>query len=364
MKVICTQENLKNGLQTVSRIITTSNTLPILNNVLLKTEHGLLTLSATNLEIGITTQIRCKVEIDGAVCLPAKTLSDLVSSLPNSTITLEVENNGVSIKTDRYFTLLKSLPSEDFPLIPKIEEGLVIRIGPETLKSAFEQVIFAVSTNETQPEISGVYVLPGTDSLKLVATDRYRLAEKTLAIKTSGSSGVIIPHRAAAELSRIMANTKVEVEITITENQVAMVVGETHLVSRLIDGQYVDYEQIVPTSFNTEVIVSKNQLANALKTTGIFSGGVQSVRLEFISENQTIKVASGAQELGESTVEVPCEIHGPDGVVIFNHRYILDCLQVIPEDEILFKFINDVSPAVITPKTKQDYRYLVMPIKS
>src|SRR5579885_1537174 len=156
MKVICTQENLKNGLQTVTRIINNSNTLPILNNVLVQTQNGLLKLSATNLEIAINTSIRCKIEEEGVLCIPAKIFSELVNSLPTQNITLEKINSDLHVKTDHYSSVIKGLSGDDFPLIPEVLQGSKLVVEAQELKSAFEQVVFAASTSETQPEISGI----------------------------------------------------------------------------------------------------------------------------------------------------------------------------------------------------------------
>ncbi|HYV33380.1 MAG TPA: DNA polymerase III subunit beta, partial [Candidatus Limnocylindria bacterium] len=182
MKIICTQENLKSGLATVGRIISSTNTLPILNNLLIKTENGLLKISSTNLEIAITTTVRCKIEEDGGVTVTSKTLVDLVNNLPNKNITFQTKENELLIETENYHTSVKTLPMEEFPLIPTVEGKNTLNLDSQELKKALDQVVFAASTNQTQPEMSGILFSKSSGELRVAATDRYRLAERKMVL--------------------------------------------------------------------------------------------------------------------------------------------------------------------------------------
>jgi len=355
---------LRNGLQTVSRIISNSNTLPILNNVLMKTENGLLSLSATNLEVGISTVIRCKIEEEGSICLPAKTFTDLVNNLPNTNITISSSEGEAVITTERYNTKVKTLPSEEFPLIPIIENAQKIAFSAGALKQALESVVFAASTSETQPEISGVLMSQSGNGVKFVATDRYRLAEKTLAGLAGPQKNIIIPHKTALELSRILMGQADDVDMLLTENQIGVSAGDTQLVSRLIDGQYPDYQQIIPENFNATVSVAKNELSNALKTSGIFSRNTGSVAMKYDQAGQKLVVSAVSQDLGESTVELPAEVTGSDGSIILNYRYVLEAITAMAGDSIVLKVVNESAPVIFVPQGDTSYVYLVMPIKS
>jgi DNA polymerase-3 subunit beta len=211
MKIIITQENLKEGLGIVSRVVGNSATLPILNNVLLETENGLLKLSGTNLETGISTYVRCSVEKEGGICLGVKTLTDLINSLPQGNITIDAEEFETKITTEHTSVNIKHLSTEDFPLIPKIEDGGKAKLDPQIMKTALDQVIFAASTSETQPEISGVLFWFGGDNLLLTATDRYRLAEKSVPYSGGLDYKIIVPYKSAQEISRLLANLNNEV---------------------------------------------------------------------------------------------------------------------------------------------------------
>lgn len=366
MKVICTQENLKFGLVTVGRIISSSNTLPILSNLLIKTEDGVLKISSTNLEIAITTQLRCKVEEDGQITVVGKTMNDLITNLPNKNIILESLGNELKIETDNYHTSIKTLPAEEFPLIPKVETGRSLSLDAMELKTSLDQVVFAASINQTQPEISGVLFSQEAGLLKIVATDRYRLAEKKLKLKENQEilHESIIPQKTILELSRIIGNQKGLVQVTFNETQAAFIFNNTEIISRLIDGQYPDYKQIIPSSFTTTVVAEKSALVSALRAVGVFSQSSNSVRFNFSQSKQFLILSAESSDLGRSEVEVAAKIEGVDTSVILNNHYVLDCLSGINSGNVVMKIIDDNSPSLILPEEKNDYIYLVMPIKS
>ena len=365
MKVICTQENLKNGLMLVGRVVSPTNTLPILNNILLKTENGLLKISSTNLEIAINTSIRCKVEEEGGVTVFSKTIIDLVNSFPNKNITLETKDINLDMEAENYHTNIKTLPVEEFPLIPEPEGDFKLEINAQVLKAAVNQVTFAASTNQTQPEISGILLKIEGKELTLVATDRYRLAEKKVLLNQDSKANkqVIVPQKTIFEISRIIGQYDGSVELVLSDNQIACVVESTQIISRLIDGQYPDYKAIIPENFNTTIKAPKQQLVSALKAVSVFSQNNNSIELHFSKEKQFLSVAAESPDLGKSVVDVPSEVDGSSGELILNHKYILDCLSAIDTDQVVVKIINDSSPSLLLPENKNDYTYLVMPIK-
>lgn len=364
MKIICTQENLRTGLSTVSRIITSSNTLPILNNLLLKTENGLLKVSSTNLEISIHTIVRCKVEDPGEVCVPAKIFSDLVNTLPNRNITLTAGEGVLKVEVEKHSASVKTLPSDDFPSIPAVDSGNKITFASSVLKGSLEEVVFAASHNETQPEISGVLIKPAKTGCTFVATDRYRLAERKLSMSAPDTGQVIVPLRTSLEIIKSLASGPETVDMVLGENQILFDVGDTQIISRVIDGQYPDYEQIIPNQFGTTVYINRLELLGALKTSSIFSQGSNSVRLEVDESGSQIIISSGSQDVGESTVAVAAEISGPGVSVLFNHRYILDMLNASSAERMLVKINSDSLPVVFSEDNNSEYLYLVMPIKN
>ena len=363
MKIICTQENLRAGLGQVSRIVGSSTTLPILNNVLLQTENGQLKISATNLEMGMSTLVRCKIEQEGGVCITAKVFLDLVNNLPNENITIESNELETFVSTDRYQTKIKHLPAEDFPLIPTIEDASTVSVPATELKEALDSTAFAASTSETQPEISGIALKFENNRLIATATDRYRLAEISVPVQTQAGRAVIVPQRSILELSRLLAAAADQVQLNISSTQMAISVNGTYLVTRLIDGQYPEYQQIIPTEKGTIVSVQHSELTSALKTSGIFSKGAGSVTMEIDVEKQALKLKSASQGVGESEVEIPCGIQGSSSSVILNYRYVLDLLTNTSPTDLDISVIDDTNPVVFRPQGKPNYLYLIMPIR-
>jgi DNA polymerase III subunit beta len=366
MKIICTQENLKTGLSVVGRIISNSNTLPILNNLLLKTENGLLKVSATNLEIAITNSIRCKIEEEGSVTVSSKTLIDLVNSLPNKNISIESRENSLFVEAENYHTNIKTLPADEFPLIPEVEGQTELLINSQEIKTALDQVVFAASTNQTQPEISGILFAGDGQNIRIAATDRYRLAEKTLSLpKPFGAiTEVIIPQKTCVEISRIIGNQKGDVELRFSETQVAVSFNETQIISRLVDGQYPDYRQIIPTSFQATAVAEKSALVSALRAAAVFGHNSNSVNVEFFQDKQQMVLTAESSDLGKSSVEIPTKIEGSGGSLVLNYHYLLDCLNGLDSANVVIKMTDDNSPSLVVPEDKKDYIYLVMPIKS
>lgn len=364
MKIILKQENLKNGLQIAGRIIGNTNTLPILNNVLLKTDNGLLYITSTNLEIGLRTQVRCKVDDPGEVCLPAKIISDLVAALPAGNIEMETTDQGVEIRAENYKTKIHSLPADEFPIIPHVERKQALTLPSQEFKKALESVIFAASTNETQPELSGVLLKTDASGLRLVATDRYRLAERLVPLGSGELREIIIPHKTVQEIIRIIGPQQIDFELILSDTQLAAVFGETEIVSRLVDGQYPPYQQIIPQTNTASMVVDTQQLLSALKTSGIFSRSNNSVILDYSVDDKIIKISASSHDLGESVITVPAEIKGETGVILLNHRYVIEALQTMTDSQIFIKVVNDSAPVVFTPQTTAGYLYLVMPIKN
>lgn len=366
MKIICTQENLKAGLAAVGRIISSSHTLPILNNLLLKTENGLLKVSSTNLEVAITNSIRCKVEEDGVLTVSSKTLIDLVNNLPNKNISIYNKESQLFIESENYHTSIKTLPAEEFPLIPEVGGGKTLVLDAMDLKNSLDQVVFAASTNQTQPEISGVLFASDAVGVRLAATDRYRLSEKKI-LSAAGQGKeleVIIPQKTCVELSRIIGNQKGNVELEFSETQVAINFNETQIISRLVDGQYPDYRQIIPAGFETTAVTEKNPLVSALRAAAVFGQNSNSVNVLFSTEKQQMVLTAESSELGKSSVELPAKIEGVGGSLVLNYHYLLDCLSGIDSQNVVVKMVDDNSPSLVVPEDKNDYIYLVMPIKS
>ncbi|KKS65020.1 MAG: polymerase III subunit beta protein [Parcubacteria group bacterium GW2011_GWC1_43_12] len=364
MKIICLQENLKTNLNIAQNIIGKNLTLPILNNLLLKTENGRLRISSTNLEIGINTWTNGKIEREGEITCPAKILYNFINNLPNKKIELESKNDSLVIKCENYKANIKCLSADDFPIIPKIKNEPLFELDGGVLKNALSQVAGSAAVSESRPEIAGILFSLDRNNLKLVATDSFRLAEKNISDinnKNQEQFSVIIPQRTAQEIIRIISEKNSSVKFITGNNQVLFDFGDAQLISRVIDGVYPDYQQIIPKEFKTSALVSKEDLLNTVRIAGIFSSKINNVKFSVLPDR--LEIFSQDSELGENKSVVESQVKGKDMEVCFNYRYVLDGLNNIDSKMIFFGFSSESTASVMRPSESNDYTYVVMPIK-
>lgn len=364
MKFSCTQENFHKGLEVVARVSGKNAALPILSNVLVRAESTGVLLSTTNLEIGITCRIRGKVDAAGAYTVLGRLLNDFIALLPPTRIDVALEGGALNVSTDETTTTIKGAPAEEFPLIPAVEQKNPIVVGVAALKQAITQTIFAAAYDNSRPEINGVYVRVEEKSLTLAATDSYRLAERRIEAVSQGEArSAIVPVRALQELLRILDSDATEATLYLTDNQLLVQVDDIELVSRLIEGQYPDYAQIIPKESRTHAAVVVADLARVVKSASLFcKTGINDVTLTIGTGGKIIVRAANAQ-LGEHQTSVSAEVTGDENTVIFNYRYLLDGLACIPTNTVRLEATDPESPGLLTPTNDQPYRYLIMPIR-
>ncbi len=380
MHVLCTQENLWHGLSAVSHIAGKNTNLPILNNVLIKTEEGGVRLLSTNLEIGISCLIRGKVEEPGEFTLPARVLGEYVSLLPKENVHISIADGQATIKGGNNETKIKGEEASEFPTIPTIEKTNPLAVNVSDLSQAISQVIFSTSMSETRPEISGVLFTynPETKQLILAATDSYRLAERKINVSAGGAEAkrIIIPAKTLQEVLRILSNAKKTsdeaglVQIYSTDNQILFVYDNIELISRVIEGQYPEYQQIIPSSHGTQAIVGVDDLVRATKSASLFvKSGINDVSLELKPESEIIVSSLNAQ-VGESTQVITANISGSQNALVLNYRYFLDGLQAINTPEVVIEATDNNTPVILKPVLPsadegidKNYLYLIMPIK-
>jgi len=366
MKFICTQENLKKGLNNTTHLAGRNQNLPILNNVLLETKNGLLIISSTNLEIGIKSAVRGKVEEEGSLTVPARLFFDYVQNTKAEKIELTTKDLNLEIKTENSHTTLKGLDYSEFPLIPEIEKKYKIEITAGEIKEALTLVLFATALDNARPEISGVLFDFNENNLILAATDSYRLAEKNLKIgeKINFSKKIIIPSFTLQELSRLVGDIdkKSIIKMYLNDNQVAYEIDTTTMISRITEGEYPDYKQIIPQNSKTEVLVSRQQLHQSIKAASLFCRqGINDINLVFLKDKIEIKALN--DQLGESQNAVVAELEGEENEIVFNYHYLLDVLGSLNSEFIKIKINNNLLPGVIKPQDREDYLYIIMPIK-
>jgi DNA polymerase III subunit beta len=377
MKLSSLQENLKQGLMVVGHIASKNINLPILNNIMIEAKDGNIKLIATNLEIGVVSVVRGKVLEEGVVTVDSKIISDFISLLPNKKIDIKQKDNNIFIESDNYKTKITGMSAEEFPLIPQVEKSSFYSADAEEFREAVGQAIFAVSNSETRAELTGVLFNFNKNQLTLAATDSYRLAEKKLTIKSNNNSQdgkrIIVPAKTLQELIRILSNIKEEntakesvneVKFYISENQIMFNVGTTELVSRLIEGQYPDYNQIIPNTHKTKIIINKNELVRAVKVAAIFSkAGINSINLDFPKNKNKVIVSSELGQAGENITELDGIVSGDDNGVVINYRYLLDGLNSFRGENIKIEIIDSNAPCVLKEEKDNGYLYVVMPIK-
>lgn len=368
MKLSCTQENLNRGLSLVSRMISSRTALPILGHVLIKTDKGRLKLSATDLEIGINAWVGSKVEKEGVITVPGRLISDFVATCDDKTINLDVEKQDLILKSEKYQAKIKGTNAEEFPLIPEVKEENVFEVSALDFREAVSQVIIASAIDESRPVLAGILLKVLKNKIKLVATDSYRLAEKTLKLeKEAGfSKDIIIPAKTMNELVRILASLSADkIKIAVAENQVQFTVDDTaEIVSRLIEGNYPNYEQIIPTKNTTQAEIEKNQFVNIIKMASLFAReSANNVKLE-IAKSGKLKVTATASQVGENVSEMDVAIDGEQAEIAFNAKFILDVLSIIADNKIYLELSGKLNPGIIRPVGSKDYLYLIMPLRT
>ncbi len=367
MKLFCSQKDLETALNIVNKAISSNNTLPVLNNILIKTEGKKVYFSATNLEIAISYSMDADVRGEGAITIPAKLITNYTSLLVDEKVELSI-GDGMSllVNSSTSNTKIKGISADEFPLIPKVEAEHSFKINTKDLDSAISETVFSASTNISRPVLSGVYMYVSGNEMKMVATDSYRLAERklTLTDKIDGEFSCIIPARTISELGKITNKSEEkEVKINVSKNQILFTVGGVDLVSRLIEGKFPEYERIIPKEGKTKIEVSIEDLSLVLKRVSLFAReNNNSVRLSATNDGKLL-VSTDETKVGEEKAEVAIKIDGENNKISLNAQYLLDVLTYLTEEKIILEINDKLSPAVIKLTKRDDYIYIIMPLK-
>ncbi len=378
MKLIVLQEKLNKGLNIVERISPKNFTLPILNTILLKAEKNFLKLTSTNLEIGINWWDLAKIENEGEVAIPVSLLLNFSTLLPNKKIYLEKKGNFLSITCENYKTLIKVFSSEEFPIFPHITKDNFFEIDSKLFCQNLEQVVDFTSLSSTRPEISGVYFSFQDKVLKLVTTDSFRLSEKTLFLEENKvffstknkDFSFIIPQKTIKEVINIFSQKQESLKIYFSPNQVLFEsqMEETphpkiQLISRLIEGEFPVYQEIIPKKYDSQIILNRNEFLNHLKICALFSGKINEIKLKIDPKKNGIDFFSQNPDFGEHHSFINGKIKGQFLETSFNHRFLTAGILNIKSSEVVFELNKEEGPAVLKPVGDSTYFYIVMPIK-
>ena len=363
MKLECSVEKIKSAIFQVEKITGKNLTLPVLNSILIIASGKSLKLRATNLSLGIEIEIPAKIEKEGIMAISGTTLSSVFSNFSqNESVFFEAKESNLLIKTKKSQIRLKSQPHEDFPTIP-IVVGRNFDVDSKKLIEGIKAVYYSSSVSDIKPEISSVFLYTKEDNLVFVSTDSFRLAEKV--IKTKGVeeiSGIIIPFKNISEILRVFGEFKGTIKVCFNKNQISFSSDNIYLTSRIIDGIFPDYRQIIPKTATTEVVVLKQELLNALKLSNVFSDKFNQVNLKISPKEKVFELSSSNNDIGENKTQMDAVINGESIELSFNYKYFLDCFQSITTDSISIKMSGESRPIVIVPVSDPSFTYLIMPM--
>ena len=370
MKLSVMQENLARGLSVVSRAVSTRSTLPVLANVLLRTEDAGLKLTATNLEIGITYWVPGKIETDGSTTVPARLLTDLVNSLQGGDrVDLELgPGEALHLRCGRFESHLKGIDADEFPAIQTTGERPTTRIAQGVLRRALEQTAFAAATDEARPILTGVLCRFEGDSLTLAAADNYRIAVKTIPVLDAvAETSVVVPARALNELMRVLADSDDPVEVVLAQarNQVLFHLEGVDLVSRLIDGQFPNYQTVMPKSHTTRAVLDREELLRAVRPAALIAHeSANIVKLQVGSDGEAGITVSANAEIGDHVGQVEAAVEGDGTTIAFNAKYLADVLTNVTAEQFAIELQGPLAPGVLKPIGDDQYVHVVMPVRT
>lgn len=369
MNFVIIKDKLKDGLDIVSRFVSDSANLPILKNILIKTEENKITLTATNLEGGIVYTAPGKIIKQGSFTVPAGLLSQVVNNIQHDRLNIEKKEDGLEITTDNYHAKIQGVPADDFPIIPKIKNmNSFAEMETKIFREALEQTVAATQFSDLRPELNSILFSYGRDNLTLVGTDSFRLAEKTIPESQFSTNekkewNMLIPLKTAQELSRVL-KAEGKVKIYKDANQILFVTEQFELISRINEGTFPDYHAIIPKQFYAEAIVSREELMNALKLIGVMANFGNEITVRVSPSKKALELFSKNSGQGDNTYVLPAKISTKHETMeaSFNWRFLLDGLKNIAAEEVFFGISEENKPAMLRTPQKGWYFYILMPI--
>lgn len=367
MKFSCTQENLQHALSTISHVASKSTHLPILHNVLITATEAGVELVATDLEIVMRVKMRAKVEVTGEFTVPAQVFTNYVALLTAERVDIELHGEEMLVSAGENKTKMKGQPTDDFPPLPEVGEGTQVTVPANALAQAIKQTIVAASHDQSRPELTAVLFRVSDGQLLLVATDTYRLAEKSITLETAASNiSVLIPGQTLQELGRVLPDADEHVVITIDDNQARFAMPLVEMTSRLIEGEFPDYVQVIPTERRTLVTINKAEFVSAIKASSLFTrSGIFDINIHVSAEDGMMTLTSVNNQVGENVTKVQAPVEGESNNIVFNYKYLLDALMQMPTSSVAIRLIDNELPAVLVAGSGEDdtYLHLIMPIK-
>lgn len=370
MKIQIFQENLNRGLTIASRTISTKAQLPILGNVLLKTDKNRLLISATNLETGVSLWLGAKVEREGEITIPAKIFAEIIASLPAGKIDLEIKDNSIELSANGYSASLNGIAASEFPKLPTYTSSSLLSFPTEKLLEAINQVAYAAATDEGRPVLTGVLFKLERKSLSLVATDGYRLSLKTIQLRepVKENLSLLLPAKTLLEVSRLIAEEKgeslkmVQMGFTKEQNQVVFVFPELELYSRVIEGEFPDYQKIIPQSLNTKVLLDRESFNRAVKLVSIFARDSANI-VKFKIGKEALEMSANSPQVGENKNSLEAKVEGEPGEIAFNFRFLQGFLGAASAPEVSLETSGSLNPGVFKVVGDDSFLHIIMPVR-
>ncbi len=361
MKIECIKDKLQNIVAKAEKISGKNLTLPVLKCLLLVAKKNSFSVKSTNLDLGVDFTLPVKTIKEGITAVPAATLNSAISNIPHKNITLELVGNNLRISSPSGTTLIKTLPYEDFPLLPTLSDATTFSLPvPEFLKG-LRSVFYSASSSSIKPELGSVYLYSHDGALKFVATDSFRLAEKSVPLRETFPP-TLIPIKNVPEIIRVFEDAEGNLEIRETKNQIAFLSPGCFLTSRVVEGTFPDYQQIIPKEATTEAVFLKEDALNALKAATVFSDRSNYVNLSLFPRRKLFEVTAKNSDVGESVQTISSTLSGEDVEMRFNYRYLMDCFSSIPSESISFSFGSPREPLIVRGRNDRSFTYLVMPM--
>ncbi|MDI6619189.1 MAG: DNA polymerase III subunit beta [Clostridiales bacterium] len=362
MKFICYKNELLNSISIVQKAVTGKSTLPILDGILIKSVENVLSLTATDLDFGIETKVNCTVQSNGSVVLNSRLFGDIIRKLPDEDIEIEVDDSfNTTIKCGKSkFNLVGQSPDE-FPELPSINENAMYTIKQDFLRDMIKDVIFAAAQDETRPILTGVLFEVKNSILSMVALDAYRLALKSAPLNSKDNISAVIPAKALNEVSKILVSSD-DVSITFTPNHILFKLENTKIISRLLQGEFINYRQIIPEEYKHRVKVNPKNLLDSIERASLLAKeeNTNLIKMDIKEDNMIITSNS---KYGNVYEEVPIELEGDNIQIAFNSKYFIDALRIIDKDEIYLEFTSSVSPCILKTSDDNSYIYLILPVR-
>lgn len=376
MEFNCNKGDLLEAVSKVEKIVSSKTTLPIIGNILFEAKKGKIKLSANDLEMGVELSFLATVVKEGSILIPAKTLSGIVNKLPDGNISFKVDEKGlVKISYKKSNFNIHGLPADEFPSLPAVKEEKVVLIDPELFMNMAKQTLFSVSSNEDKFVLNGILMELGisknvgdASNFRMIATDGYRLAKRGATIEglDVADTKMIVPGKAVNELLRLIQNSTGEdkIEIAFSNDQIAFRYKSAYLVSRLIQGQFPDYKQVIPKSSHTKVLLERRVLLESVERAAVIASSAANI-MRFDIKPGKLHIIAVAPEVGNIDEVLEVNVKGQEkGQVSFNVRLILEALKNMEEAELILEVSGPLAPGVIRPSGNSDYLYIVMPIRT